>query len=172
MKDIDIGDEKVSFILGKNVMDVRARDIVGKGTRVYAVKTQQMRDGRVRLVQPEEISDLELKNTYDDPSEWRHVMKWYYPLRDRVTETKMIDDARGVLEEVDNEGGPVKYANCLPRYFFTGDVKYKDKRFRAMLGLKEERVLRIIGFERLDPVYTLTDVELFKEAIRQIAVGA
>ena len=100
------------------------------------------------------------------------MMKWYYPLRDRVTETKMIDDARGVLEEVDKGGAPIKFAKCLPKYFFTGDVLDKDQRFRAMLGLKEERVLRIIEFERLDPMYTLTNAEVFKEAIRHLALGA
>ena len=67
-------------------------------------------------------------------------MKWVYPLQDRVTETKMIDDARGVLEELDNEEDPVKLANCIPRYFFTGDMKDRDKRIQS-LGLLDSNVL-------------------------------
>ena len=137
------------------------------------MKTQQ------ELVTDEKrtIRDLGEEDTVDTSivpavGEWKHVVKWYYPLRDRVTETKIIDDARGVLEEVDIKGAPVKLVDCLPRYYFTGDVKDKDRRLEAFIGVEEKRISRIIVFERLDPVYTLTDTEEFKEAIRQIALGA
>ncbi|PAV20028.1 other 1 kinase [Pyrrhoderma noxium] len=87
-----------------------------------------------------------------------------YVLKQRVL--KAIDDSLAGS----THGGGKKYADSLPRVFDHLEIDDRDKLFRAFLEPNNygERVLRFIVSERLEPITSLTDLEEFKTAFRDI----
>ena len=116
---------------------------------------------------------------YDRRSKRDYVLKQSYPTKNCIHEVDVIINIRRVLKAVDNSlagssyGGGKKYADSLPRVFDHLEIDDRDKLFRAFLELNNYggRVLRFIVSERLEPITSLTDLEEFKTAFRDIFHG-
>ncbi|PAV19315.1 acetate kinase [Pyrrhoderma noxium] len=141
---------------------------VGMHTRMMVVL---IKEGELESVVSKELS-AEAHN----PDKWEHVLRWNYPTKTRIHEADMIINARKVLKAVDDNlagssrRSSKKYADSLPRVFDHLKIDDRDKLSRAFLEPNNygERVLRFIISERLEPITSLTDLEEFKTAFRDI----
>ena len=107
-----------------------------------------------------------------------YVLKQSYLLNGRVHGADIIFRARKALKTVDNDtsksrSGSKKYSDSLPRVYDGIEIDNRNKIFRAFLEPNNygEHVPRFIISERLDPITSLTGLEEFKTAFRDIFHG-
>ena len=116
--------------------------------------------------------------TYGHRNKWDYVLKQSYPLNGRIHGADIIFRARKALKTVDNDtsksrSGSKKYSDSLPRVYDGIEIDNRNKIFRAFLEPNNygEHVPRFIISERLDPITSLTGLEEFKTAFRDIFHG-
>ena len=116
--------------------------------------------------------------THDYQNNRDYVLKQSYPLNGRVHGADIIFRARKVLKTVDNDtskyrSGSKKYSDSLPLVYRDFEIDDRNKIFRGFCEANNYggRVLRFIVSERLDPITSLTDLEEFKTAFRDIFHG-
>ena len=115
---------------------------------------------------------------YDRRSKRDYVLKQSYPLNGRVHGADIIFRARKALKTVDNDtsksrSGSKKYSDSLPLVYRDFEIDDRNKIFRGFCEANNYggRVLRFIVSERLEPITSLTDLEEFKTAFRDIFHG-
>ena len=107
-----------------------------------------------------------------------YVLKQSYPLNGRVHEADIIFRARKALKTVDNDtskyrSGSKKYSDSLPLVYGDFEINDRNKILRGFCEANNYggRVLRFIVSERLEAITSLTDLEEFKTAFRDIFHG-
>ena len=107
-----------------------------------------------------------------------YVLKQSYPLNGRVHGADIIFRARKALKTVDNDmsksrNGSRKYSDCLPLVYRDFEINDRNKILRGFCEANNYggRVLQFIVSERLEPITSLTNLEEFKTAFRDIFHG-
>ena len=128
----------------------------------------------IKCIVPRQLSS----GAYDRRSKRDYVLKQSYPLNGRVHGADIIFRARKALKTVDNDmsksrSGSRKYSDCLPLVYRDFEINDRNKIFRGFCEANNYggRVLRFIVSERLEPITSLTDLEEFKTAFRDIFHG-
>ena len=119
-----------------------------------------------------------ISETHDYQNNRDYVLKQSYPLNGRVHGADIIFRARKALKTVDDDlskyrSGSKKYSDSLPLVYRDFEI---DDRNKILRGFCEAinyggRVLRFIVSERLEAITSLTDLEEFKTAFRDIFHG-
>ena len=119
-----------------------------------------------------------ISETHDYQNNRDYALKQSYPFNGRVHGADIIFRARKALKTVDNDtskygSGSKKYSDSLPLVYRDFEIDNRNKIFRGFCEANNYggRVLRFIVSERLDPITSLTDLEEFKTAFRDIFHG-
>ena len=119
-----------------------------------------------------------ISETHDYQNNRDYVLKQSYPLKGRVHGADIIFRAHKALKTVDNDmskyrSGSKKYSDSLPLVYGEFGIDNRNKIFRGFYEAinYRGRVLRFIVSERLEPITSLTDLEEFKTAFRDIFHG-
>ncbi|PAV20031.1 other 1 kinase [Pyrrhoderma noxium] len=113
--------------------------------------------------------------TYGQHNKRDYVLKQSYPLNGGVHGADIIFRARKALNNVDDDmsksrSGSKKYSDSLPLVYRDFEIDNRNKILRGFCEANNYggRVLRFIISERLEPITSLTDLEEFKTAFRDI----
>ena len=141
---------------------------------VMTILVKEMARGRVECTIIRQASS----ETHGQHNKRDYALKQSYPLNGRVHEADIIFRARKALKTVDNDtsksrSGSKKYSDSLPLVY--GDLEIDDRN-KILRGFCEAinyggRVLQFIISERLEAITSLTDLEEFKTAFRDIFHG-
>ena len=127
---------------------------------------KELKGGEVVISSPS-VSNIVLR---DISSKSEYIVKWNHSMAKQISESDMIRISRRVLRNSDKSR---KLERFLPKVLYTKDIDRRIIRFRAMLGLEyeEERILRFIIIEKLEPLYFIDDLGDFKSAVIDIFLG-
>ena len=119
-----------------------------------------------------------ISEAYSHHDKRDYVLKQSYPLNGRVHGADIIFRARKALKTVDNDtskyrSGSKKYSDSLPLVYRDFEIDNRNKIFRVFCEAINYggHVLQFIISERLEAITSLTDLEEFKTAFRDIFHG-
>ncbi|THH03468.1 hypothetical protein EW145_g6232 [Phellinidium pouzarii] len=105
-----------------------------------------------------------------------YALKMSWISEPRMSEAKIIELAKNALGMRDaKEKYSPRLVDCLPRVFLSKDLldlQYAEE-FRCELGAftEENRIFRMIAFELMVPIYEVKDLDVYKQAFREIVQG-
>ena len=161
-------------ILGIGIFKVVGQVVNRNLKGIVTILMKEMAYGRVECTIIRQASS----ETHGHCNKRDYVLKQSYPLNGHVHGADIIFRARKALNNVDNDlsksrSGSKKYSDSLPLVYRDFEIDNRNKIFRGFCEAINYggRVLRFIISERLESITSLTDLEEFKTAFRDIFHG-